>query len=119
MIKKVRSHHNFMYSYLHEFIVSFKRPAMVFILFLIVTIVAISASLILNFEGPSNQNINSYFDAVYFTVTIITGVGLGDIAPITIYGRIISMVVMLAGTSLFVVATAVIASSIFNIEKNR
>lgn len=119
MIKKVRSHHDFMFNYLQAFLVSFKRPAMVFIVFLMLTIVISSAALIFKFEAQLNDEINSYFDALYLTVTIITGVGLGDIAPITFYGRLVSMFVMLAGTSLFVGATALIASSIIQIENER
>lgn len=80
------------------------------------TITLISAGLFYQFENMSNKNINSYFDALYYTVTIITGVGLGDIAPITIYGRVVSMMTMVAGTSVFVCATAIIASSILHIE---
>lgn len=118
MIKKVRSHHDFMFNYLHALVVSFKRPAMVFIFFSMVSIVTSVAYLVYRFESPLNGGINSYFDALYFTVTIITGVGLGDIVPITFYGRIVSMLTMLAGTSLFVGATAVIASSIINIERS-
>jgi voltage-gated potassium channel len=108
-----------MFNYLQAFLVSFKRPAMVFIVFLMLTIVISSAALIFKFEAQLNDEINSYFDALYLTVTIITGVGLGDIAPITFYGRLVSMFVMLAGTSLFVGATALIASSIIQIENER
>lgn len=68
------------------------------------------------FEHPINDKITNLFDAAYYTVTVFTGVGLGDIAPITTGGRIVSMVVMVMGTATYVSLTAVIAATILSIE---
>jgi voltage-gated potassium channel len=67
-------------------------------------------------EGDLNPNLHTYFESLYFTVTVMTGVGLGDITPVTIMGRIISMVMMLSGTAIFVCFTATLSASIMDIE---
>ena len=49
---------------------------------------------------------DSFFTTVYFVVTNMTTVGYGDLVPITIPGKIISMINAMCGTffmSLFIV----------------
>ena len=67
-------------------------------------------------EQGINPSVLSFFDAFYYTVTIMTGVGLGDIYPHTTYGKAISIVMMLSGTVIFVCFTAVLAALILAIE---
>lgn len=67
-------------------------------------------------EFEANPGVNSWFDALYYSVTITTGVGLGDIAPITIPGRILSMGLMLMGTAIFVAFTACLATALIEFE---
>ncbi len=46
----------------------------------------------------------------------MTGVGLGDITPVTFYGKILSILMMLAGTAIFVCFTAVLSAVVLEIE---
>jgi len=46
--------------------------------------------------------INSYIDSMYFTVSSLTTTGYGDIVLPGTWGRIVSMLVMVVGVSLFV-----------------
>lgn len=48
-----------------------------------------------------NPAINNYVDALYFTVTTLTTTGFGDITLSGSWGRLISVVVMIAGVTLF------------------
>lgn len=116
VIKKVRSHHSFMMNYSFQVMRAFTRPAMVFAFFISFTMFIASVFGIFYFEHPINDKITNLFDAAYYTVTVFTGVGLGDIAPITTGGRIVSMVVMVMGTATYVSLTAVIAATILSIE---
>ena len=48
-----------------------------------------------------NAQINNYMDALYFTVTTLTTTGFGDIVLVGEYGRMLSVVIMFVGVSLF------------------
>lgn len=74
------------------------------------TIILISSVPVYYLENAENPGINSWFDAVYFAVTVTSGVGLGDIAPVTTGGRVLSLGMMLMGTAIFVAFTASLAT---------
>jgi voltage-gated potassium channel len=48
-----------------------------------------------------NPAIANYIDALYFTVTALTTTGFGDITLLGAWGRIISIVIMICGVTLF------------------
>lgn len=67
--------------------------------------------LILEFERDSvGANIKSGGDALWWSFVTITTVGYGDRYPITDGGRIVAVIMMLVGVSLFGIFTAFIAS---------
>lgn len=49
----------------------------------------------------SNPQINNYVDALYFTVTTLTTTGFGDITLPGTLGRLIAVVIMILGVTLF------------------
>ncbi|WP_419797421.1 MAG: potassium channel family protein [Terasakiella sp.] len=70
------------------------------ILNLIVFIFFVTA-LVYVFEVDQNEQINTYIDALYFTVTTLTTTGFGDITLEGPFGRLLSVVIMVFGISLF------------------
>ncbi len=52
-------------------------------------------------QHAQNDKINNYLDALYFTVTALTTTGFGDITLLGEAGKLISVVIMIAGVSLF------------------
>jgi voltage-gated potassium channel len=52
-------------------------------------------------QHQSNPGITNYVDALYFTVTALTTTGFGDITLQGTTGRIISVVIMIFGVTLF------------------
>jgi voltage-gated potassium channel len=52
-------------------------------------------------ENDRNPNIRNYFDALYFTVTTLTTTGFGDITMTDTPGRILAVIIMVFGVSLF------------------
>jgi voltage-gated potassium channel len=53
------------------------------------------------FRGDA-EGLNGYIDALYFTVTSLTTTGYGDILLPGVWGRILSIVMMVSGITLFV-----------------
>lgn len=52
-------------------------------------------------EEHRNPQIKNYFDALYFTVTTLTTTGFGDITLTGTSGRILAVIIMVMGVSLF------------------
>lgn len=53
-------------------------------------------------QGGRNPEVGNYADALYFTVTTLTTTGFGDITLIGTDGRLLSVLVMIFGVSLFI-----------------
>jgi voltage-gated potassium channel len=68
----------------------------------LVTFVFVMASLVHAIFGRRHPELNSYVDALYFTVTTLTTTGFGDIVLPGRIGRLISIVTMITGITLFV-----------------
>ena len=54
------------------------------------------------FYARKHPGINGYVDALYFTVTTVTTTGFGDVTLPGVPGRLLSIVIMISGISLFV-----------------
>ncbi len=52
-------------------------------------------------EAQHNENINTYVDALYFTVTTLTTTGFGDITVKDTFGRLLTVAIMVIGVTLF------------------
>lgn len=61
----------------------------------------IMTALVYETQHTHNPHIAHYADALYFTVTALTTTGFGDITLPGTAGRLISVVIMLAGVTLF------------------
>lgn len=61
----------------------------------------IMTSIVYATQHRSNPNIGNYVDALYFTVTSLTTTGYGDVTLQGTGGRLISVVVMICGVTLF------------------
>jgi len=77
----------------HEQILMSVLNLMVFIFFI--------TALVYVFEVENNAEINTYIDALYFTVTTLTTTGFGDITLEGSTGRMLSVIIMVFGISLF------------------
>lgn len=61
----------------------------------------VATALVYQTQHASNDKINNYVDALYFTVTTLTTTGFGDITLEGNWGRLLSVVIMIFGVSLF------------------
>ncbi len=68
------------------------------------------AVLAVEYNDP-NSVIKDFFDAIWWSLVTITTVGYGDLVPITFWGRIIGIIFIFLGFTIFSIFTAFIASS--------
>lgn len=73
--------------------------------------VMFSAIAMLNVETDPQANIRTASDALWWAISTITTVGYGDKYPMSMEGRIVAMLLMICGVSLFAVFTACLAAS--------
>lgn len=67
---------------------------------LLVFIFVVSAA-VYALQVRTNPQIGNYMDALYFTVTTLTTTGFGDIVMVGSVGRMLSVVIMVVGVTLF------------------
>lgn len=116
MLKKIKAHHHFMWSNSRNLVRSFARPSFVYLLFATLTIMSGFSILFHWIESPTNPRIGGWLDSLYFTVATMTSVGFGDIVPVTVVGKVFTIVMMLAGSAIYVSFTAVVASTILELD---
>ncbi len=109
-------HHKLMWSFTQALLESLKRPVFLYLTTASFSVITLGALLFFWVETETNEKVPRFFDALYYSVTVTTGVGLGDITPVTDLGKLISMGLMLVGTAIYVSFTASLSVSIFEIE---
>jgi len=68
----------------------------------LVTFLFLATGLIYALYAGRHAKIHSFLDAFYLTVTLVTTTGLGDIVVNDAVGKLISIVIMISGVTLFV-----------------
>ena len=81
-----------------------------------IAVVVAAAGLVFAVEEGGDGTIDSFGDALWWSVTTVTTVGYGDTFPVTPAGRGVAAALMLAGIALFGVLTANLAA--FLIEED-
>jgi voltage-gated potassium channel len=77
----------------------------------VVLLVYVASLAILDAERyQQDSKITTFGDALWWSITTITTVGYGDLSPVTVYGRVIAVALMIGGISLVGVVTATLAS---------
>lgn len=75
---------------------------------LVVIYIFISAMLMFQLEP---NLFDTFFDALYWATISITTIGYGDISPVTLLGRIITMISALVGMAVIALPTGIITAS--------
>jgi voltage-gated potassium channel len=70
-------------------------------------IIVIGSTLSLYLVDPGMNNI---FDDLWFVVVSITTVGYGDITPVSVYGKILSLILLIVGVFIFSAITGAIST---------
>ncbi len=75
--------------------------------------VAFGSTIIFIYEGAGiNQNIDTFFDAVYWSIITISTVGFGDIAPVTLEGRIATLFLVVGGMGVIAFFTSIVTTGL-------
>lgn len=91
---------------------------------LIILYIFISALLIFNVEPQINpetgqKTFSSFFDAIYWSVVTLTTVGYGDIYPVTLLGKVISVSLMICGVGLIATTSSIITAGLIEEINNK
>jgi voltage-gated potassium channel len=97
-------------SLLKQAVIASRRKILVFLLTM-VTLVVIIGALMYVIEGEAG-GFTSIPVRIYWAIVTITTVGYGDVAPVTVLGRIAASAVMLLGYSIIAVPTGIITAEI-------
>lgn len=90
---------------------SFAGRILVYVLAAAASLVGLGALAVLDAERDSpDANIRSFGDAAWWASTTVTTVGYGDRYPVTGEGRVVAVVLMIAGIGVVGAVTAAVAS---------
>ncbi len=81
-----------------------------------VGLVLVIATIVTSLERGHDSPIDSFLDAMWWSIATITTVGYGDVVPVTVAGRAFAYVLMLGGIGLFGAITANFASMLVRRE---
>lgn len=77
---------------------------------LAIALVIFGSLAMLNVESDASSNIKTPGDALWWSLATVTTVGYGDRYPVTAEGRVIAVMLMIAGAALFSTFTAFVAT---------
>ena len=80
-------------------------------------LVIVGATLITSLERARNPELGSFPDALWWAIVTITTVGYGNQEPITFFGRIVAVFLMVSGVGFFAALAANLAAVFVNKEE--
>jgi len=74
--------------------------------------VCIEGTIVYVIENDANPNFANIPQSIYWAIVTITTVGYGDIAPVTVLGKMMASVIMLTGFAIIAVPTGIVTSEL-------
>lgn len=93
-----------------------KRPVFWRLTIVVHGFMILSAILLLWLEGDVNPSVGGITDALYWAVASATTVGYGDVVAVTTAGKWLSMALMVIGTLISAIYTALFAAALMKPE---
>lgn len=93
-----------------------EKEALITICVIAIAYILISALIIMNVEP---ETFNTYFDAIYWATISLTTMGYGDIYPVTVIGKIVTMISSLLGIAVIAMPAGVITAGFMDELKNK
>lgn len=89
------------------------NPKIAVFLFAVLTLVSIEGTLMYLIENTANNpGFSSIPQSIYWGIVTITTVGYGDVAPMTVPGKILASIIMLTGFAIIAVPTGIVTAEI-------
>jgi voltage-gated potassium channel len=88
------------------------RPKIMVFLFSILALVCLEGTIMYLLEQSANEGFSNIPQSVYWAIVTITTVGYGDIAPVTVAGKVMASIIMVTGFSIIAVPTGIVTSEI-------
>ncbi|MGB5990219.1 MAG: ion transporter [Marinifilaceae bacterium] len=82
------------------------RSVLISYIAILIVLVFYASLAFYSIEKDANQNVNEFFDSIWWSFITLTSVGYGDIFPVTKAGKIIAMILTISGMGLFSLITA-------------
>lgn len=100
-----------------------KRFELLTLLMILIFVMSVAGIGIYVLESNVNKNIHNVFDGIYWALISMATVGYGDISPVTFAGKILSMIIIVAGIMIMSFATSVIVTTfyerLYELKENR
>jgi len=105
----------------YHLLMAMRNSAIKIVIFMLFVLVAavILGTMMFSFESTKNEAFDSILTGIYWAVVTITTVGYGDVAPVTVGGRFLAVLVMLLGYSIIAVPTGIVAGETIREYKRR
>jgi voltage-gated potassium channel len=78
----------------------------------VMTLVLIEGTVMYVIEHDANKGFGNIPQAIYWAIVTITTVGYGDVAPVTVLGKMMASVIMLTGFAIIAVPTGIVTHEI-------
>lgn len=97
-----------------------KSPVFILLTLLGNSLIGLFSLIFFWIESGINPKLHSFIDALWWGFATATTTGYGDITPVTVKGKILGILLMLTGTALFAMFTALFAETILaNTRQNK
>jgi voltage-gated potassium channel len=96
-----------------------RSPAFIVLTFLGNGFISLCGLIFYHIEKGTNPAVGELIDGFWWAFATATTTGYGDITPVTLPGKLLSIFLMLSGLALFAMYTALFAESILMLERER
>jgi voltage-gated potassium channel len=103
--------------FIKEILQLVRSPMFIFLTFFGNGLIGICSLIFYSLEYGINPKVRSHLDAVWWSFATATTTGYGDIVPQTNSGKILGILLMVGGTALFAMYTALFADTILLSKK--
>ncbi len=78
----------------------------------VLALVCVEGTIVYVIEHEANPGYSNIPQSIYWAIVTITTVGYGDVAPVTVLGKMMASVIMLTGFAIIAVPTGIVTSEI-------